>query len=264
MNRTKIKRTLLKALKDAGKILKASIGQRQISAKKSELSLVTPTDGEAEKIILETIRAEFPNHAFLMEESGKSGMPSDFRWIVDPLDGTTNFAHTYPVACVSIALEEKGSLEFGGVLDPFRDELFFAEKGNGATLNGEPITVSHNPSLAESLLATGFPYDRREKMEEYLPIFKAFTLKVQGIRRVGAAALDLCYVACGRFDGYWEVKLNPWDKAAAKLILEEAGGSLSNFLGEPLTLEDPQNVASNGFIHGEMLEVLKPFCNVGK
>ena len=168
------------------------------------------------------------------------------------------------MACVSIAYEEKGIVETGGVYDPFRNELFFAERGRGATLNNEPIVVSHNPCLSDSLLATGFPYDRRERVDEYLPIFKHFMMKVQGLRRCGAAAIDLCYVACGRYDGYWEMKLQPWDKAAAGLIVVEAGGKLSNFSGEPLTLEDTQNVASNGFIHQEILEVLKPFRSVGK
>ena len=263
MNREKIKSTLLRALAESGELLKSSLGERHVIAKKSELSLVTATDQESEKRILTRIRREFPDHAILSEESPAIGK-SDSRWIIDPLDGTTNFAHTYPVACVSIAYEEKGVVEIGGVLDPFRNELFFAERGEGATLNGQPLVVSKNPALAESLLATGFPYDRREKMDEYLAIFKAFMMKVHGIRRCGAAAIDLCYVACGRYDGYWELKLNPWDKAAAALIVQEAGGSLSNFSGEPLTLEDTQNVASNGFIHAEMLDVLKPFQKIGK
>ena len=263
MNREKIKSTLLKALASGGAILKSTLSERRITAKKSELSLVTASDKASEEIVISTIRHAFPDHAILSEESPAMGKSSS-RWIIDPLDGTTNFAHTYPVACVSIAYEENGVVQIGGVMDPFRDELFFAERGNGATLNNEPIVVSKNPALADSLLATGFPYDRREKIDEYLPVFKAFILKVQGIRRCGAAAIDLCYVACGRYDGYWEAKLQPWDKAAAMLIVEEAGGSLSNFSGGPLTLEDTQNVASNGFIHREMLEVLKPFQQVGK
>ncbi len=263
MNREKIKSTLLEALQEGGKILKNRLGERQIIAKKSELSFVTAVDHESEKCILSIIRRTFPDHALLTEESPAQGNSSS-RWIIDPLDGTTNYVHTYPVACVSIAYEEKETVEMGGVYDPFRNELFFAERGQGATLNGKEIIVSKNPTLSESLLATGFPYDRREKIDEYLPIFKNFMMKVHGIRRCGAAAIDLCYVACGRYDGYWELKLNPWDKAAAALIVIEAGGSLSNFSGEPLTLEDTQNLASNGFIHQEMLEVLKPFRNVGK
>ncbi len=263
MNRDKIKSTLLSALKDAGAILKQALPERRPYQKKSELSIVTEVDKEAEGVILGIIRKNFPDHALLTEESPPEGKSSS-RWIIDPLDGTTNFAHTYPVVCVSIAYEEKGRVEAGGVYDPFRDELFFAERGNGATLNGDPITVSPTPTLADSLLCTGFPYDCREKGDEYLAIFRAFMMQVLGIRRTGAAALDLCYVAAGRFDGFWELKLNAWDKAAAMLIIEEAGGSLSNFLGGPLTLEDVQNVASNGFIHQEMIQTLKPFRSMGK
>ena len=258
MNRAKIKSTLLKALKESGKILKSTLTERRVVEKKSELSLVTASDKESEKTILQIIEASFPDHAILSEESPPRGKSSS-RWIIDPLDGTTNFAHTFPVACVSIAYEEKGRVELGGVYDPFKDELFLGERGNGATMNGNPIIVSKMPALSESLLCTGFPYDRRERPDEYLAIFKAFMMKVQGVRRMGAAAIDLCYVACGRFDGYWEMKLNSWDKAAAMLIIEEAGGSLSNFSGQPLGLEDAQNVASNGFIHAEMLGVLNPF-----
>ncbi|MDP3919843.1 MAG: inositol monophosphatase family protein [Candidatus Omnitrophota bacterium] len=258
MNRPLIKSTLLKALEAAGAILKRSLGQREASTKDSALSLVTATDKAAEKMILETIKAEFPDHAFLTEESPAEGRSSS-RWIIDPVDGTTNFAHTFPMACVSIAFEQDGILEFGGVFDPFRDELFIAEKGQGAFLNGEPIHVSANATLSQSLLCTGFPYDRRERADFYLSIIKAFIMEVHGVRRTGTAALDLCYVACGRFDGFWEVKLNAWDKAAAMVILEEAGGRLSDFSGNPLTLDGIQNLASNGLVHDEMLEVLKPY-----
>jgi myo-inositol-1(or 4)-monophosphatase len=263
MNREKIKSTLLKSLSEAGKILKSTLHERNVTAKKSELSLVTASDQKSEDLIIGLIRKEFPDHAILAEESLESGH-SPSRWIIDPLDGTTNFAHTYPVACVSIAYEENGVVQTGGILDPFREELFFAERGLGATLNGKPIAVSKTTTLSESLLATGFPYDRREKLDEYLPLFKNFMMKVQGIRRCGAAAIDICYVACGRFDGYWELKLQPWDKAAALLILHEAGGRSSDFSGQPLTLEGTQNLISNHFLHAEMLDVLKPFQLVGK
>lgn len=257
-----MKRTLLEALARAGKILRASLADRRVIAKKSELSLVTAADKAAEEAILDLLGKRFPDHATLTEESPPRGS-SPSRWIIDPLDGTTNFAHTFPVACVSIAFEHEGRLEIGGVLDPFRDELFLAERGGGATLNGKPIAVSPTRTLSESLLATGFPYDRRERPDEYLAVFKTFMMKAHGIRRTGAAALDLCYVAAGRFDGFWELKLNPWDKAAAMVILEEAGGRLSNFSGEPLTLEEIQNVATNNLIHGEMLEALTPYRGMG-
>lgn len=263
MNRDKIKRTLLDALREAGAILKSGLLERRVVAKKSELSIVTETDHKAEAAIMAAIRRTFPDHAFLTEESPPIGNSAS-RWIIDPLDGTTNFAHTFPVACVSIAYEENGTLVMGGVYDPFREELFLGEKGNGATCNEKPITVSKTPVLNDSLLCTGFPYDRRERPDDYLAIFKAFMMKTQGIRRTGAAALDLCYVACGRFDGFWELKLQPWDKAAAMVILEEAGASTSDFSGKPLTLDDIQNVAANGFLHREMLEILKPFKDYGK
>ncbi len=262
MNRNKIKSVLLKAADDAGKILRSSLSTRPAYERKSELSIVTETDKAAEKCIVDLILKEFPDHALLTEESPPMGK-SSHRWIIDPLDGTTNFAHTFPIACTSIAYEEAGELVMGAVYDPFRDELFFAEKGKGATVNGKPIHVSQTPELRDSLLCTGFPYDRRERPDDYLALFKAFMMKVQGIRRTGAAALDLCYVACGRFDGFWEVKLQPWDKAAAMIIIEEAGGKISNFQGMPLTLSDVQNVASNGKIHDEMLQTTKQFLFVG-
>ncbi len=262
MNHPKIKSTLLKALDRAGKVLKSSINAKKKIEKKSELSLVTQIDKKCEKIIVQTIRQAFPDHALLTEESPPMAGKGS-RWIIDPLDGTTNFAHSYPVAVVSIGYEENGVLTAGGVYDPFREELFLAFKGKGATLNGKKIKVSPTPGLNDSLLCTGFPYDRREKIDDYLPIFRAFTMKVQGIRRSGAAALDICYVACGRFDGFWELKLQPWDKAAAMVILEEAGGKLTDFSGNKLTLDSIQNAVSNSRIHKEMLQVLKPFRKTG-
>ena len=263
MNSAQIKSALFDMLEDAGKVLKTALLKPKTIRKKSELSLVTATDKKCEQVIVRAIQKKFPGHAILTEESPPMGN-STCRWIIDPLDGTTNFAHTYPVACISIAYEEEGKVQTAGVYDPFRGELFFAARGRGAFLNGKKIRVSSTPVLNDSLLCTGFPYDRREKIDEYLGIFRAFTLKVQGIRRTGAAALDLCYVAAGRFDGFWELKLQPWDKAAAMLIIEEAGGSLSNFSGGPFTLADVQNLATNGKIHREMLAVLKPFENIGR
>lgn len=257
MNREKIKSTLLEALEKAGPILAESLHERKIKAHKGELNLVTATDEAAEKAILKTIQRQFPDHAILAEESPASGN-SPSRWIIDPLDGTTNFAHTFPVACIAIGYEENGRMQVGGVLDPFRNELFFAERGKGAFLNGKPIHVSPTTQLKDALLCTGFPYDRRKDPDLYLSIFKDFMMKAQGMRRTGAAALDLCYVACGRFDGFWEVKLQPWDCAASSLMIEEAGGKLSDFSGNAFYPGFIQTVASNGFIHPEMLEVLKP------
>lgn len=263
MNRSKIKSTLLKSLEGAGRILKNGLDKPKSIQKKSELSIVTATDKAAEKLILKTILSAFPDHAILAEESAPKGR-SGSRWIIDPLDGTSNFAHSYPVACVSIGFEHEGEILMGGVYDPYRDELFFAEKGKGATRNGKRIHVSKNKKLNDCLIATGFPYDRREKMDTYLPIFRSFLMKVQDLRRAGAAAIDLCYVACGRFDGYWEINLQPWDKAAGMLMIKEAGGMVTDFSNSPLTVTGNQNLASNGLIHKEMLSVLKPFKNAGK
>lgn len=265
----KVRSTLFSSLEEAGKILKNTVSERRIVAHKGELNLVTETDRRSEDVIVKNILRNFPDHALLTEESPARGR-SPFRWIVDPLDGTTNFVHTYPVACISIAFEEHGKITVGGVFDPFRSELFYAERGRGATLNGKPIVVSQNPVLGQSLLSTGFPYDRRESADLYLSPFKAFMMKVHGVRRSGAAALDLVYVASGRFDGFWECKLRTWDVAAASLIIEEAGGKLSDFAGRPLTLSNPDTdwvpemAASNGFIHEEMVEVLRPFASLGK
>lgn len=265
--REKVRSVLLSSLEGAGALLKEGLPQRRVVAKKGELSLVTETDRRSEELIVKNILKAFPDHALLTEESPPRGK-SPYRWIVDPLDGTTNFAHTYPVACVSIAFEAEGKVEAGGIYDPFRNELFYAERGGGATLNGLPLVVSQNPTLTESLLATGFPYDRREHADEYLALWKAFMLGVHGIRRTGAAAIDLAYVACGRYDGFWELKLNVWDVAAAGLIVEEAGGKLSDFSGRPLNWTKevvvPQMAASNGFIHEEMIQVLRPFSALGK
>lgn len=262
MNRAKIKSTLLQALEQSGGILKRQLHERDVVQKKSALSIVTATDKRAEAAILKIIRKNFSNHAILTEESppmGKSGS----RWIIDPLDGTSNFAHTYPVACVSIAYEENGKILQGGVYDPFRNELFFAERGKGAYMNDKRISVSRTSAMGDALIATGFPYDRRKRMKQYITIFRSFLLKVLDLRRVGAAAIDLCYVACGRFDGYWECNLQPWDKAAGMLMVEEAGGKITNFKNQPLTVDDYQNVASNGRLHAKMLATLKPFQNLG-
>ncbi len=265
----KVRSVLLGALEEAGKILKDALLDRHVVTHKGELNIVTETDRRAEDAILSRILHSFPDHAILTEESPARGK-SPFRWIIDPLDGTTNFAHTFPAACVSMAFEDHGQILFGGVFDPFRGELFLAQRGNGATLNDLPLVVSQNPTLEQSLLCTGFPYDVRQHIDDYVGIFKAFLLKAMAVRRTGSAALDLAYVAAGRFDGFWEAKLRSWDIAAASLLIEEAGGKLSDFRGRPLNLSNPkedlipQTVASNGFLHAEMLEVLKPFAFVAQ
>ncbi|HTL46821.1 MAG TPA: inositol monophosphatase family protein [Verrucomicrobiae bacterium] len=256
MNYPQIKSTLFKALREAGSLMKEAIDRPKDIQKKSELSLVTETDCACEKAIIAAVQKDFPDHAFLTEESPAFGN-SPSRWIVDPVDGTTNFAHGYPVSCVSIGFEHEGVVRMGGVYDPFRDELFFAEKGKGAFKNDKPIRVSQVKKLSESLIATGFPYDVRENADYYLATFKDFLMTTQGIRRAGAAAIDLCYVACGRYDAFYEKNLQPWDKAAGMLIVEEAGGRVTNYTGKPLGLNDHGNLATNGLLHAEMIEILK-------
>ena len=252
----KIKQTLEKALLEAGAILKRAI-ERPIEVQyKSPISLVTETDKKVERAIIDIIRRKFPDHSILAEESEPQGN-SGCKWIIDPVDGTSNFAHRFPVACVSIAFEENGIVKVGGVWNPFHGEWFWAERGKGASLNGKKIRVSKMKTLKDSLLVTGFPYDRRKRASYYLNFMKAFLMKTQDIRRLGSAALDLCYVACGRFDGYWEFHLQPWDQAAAALIAKEAGARLSDFSGKPMNIYGKQTLATNGHIHDEMLAIIK-------
>ena len=218
---------------------------------------MTDADHAAEQCIIDYIRKEFPNHRFLAEERGQvERSPSPYLWVIDPLDGTTNFAHGYPAYCVSIGLEYEGHCVLGVVFDPSRNELFTATHGGGARLNGQPIRVSSTSSLEKSLLVTGFAYDIREAKRNNLDHFVKFALKAQGLRRTGSAALDLCYIAAGRFDGFWEVRLNPWDMAAGSVLVREAGGQLTNFSGHDLSIYGQELVASNGQIHQAMLAVL--------
>ncbi len=224
---------------------------------KNPINLVTDADHAAERCVIDHIHTRFPTHGFLAEEQGRiEQSPSPYLWIIDPLDGTTNFAHGFPAYCVSIGLEYRGRCVLGVVFDPSRDDLFTAIEGCGAQLNGHPIHVSNASTLDNSLLVTGFAYDIRESPRNNLDHFAKFALKAQGIRRTGSAALDLCYVAAGRFDGFWEVKLNPWDMAAGSILVKEAGGRLTDFLGCDLSLYGQELVASNGHIHHAMLTVL--------
>jgi myo-inositol-1(or 4)-monophosphatase len=251
--------TLKRALAAAGGIIQNSYLRAPIVAHKgSAVNIVTSADRAAEKAIQKIIRRAFPDHGFLMEESGLTSSPSPYRWVVDPLDGTVNFAHGVPIACVSIALVKGSCALAGGVLDPFRSELFLAVRGRGATLNGRRIRVSKIHRLIESLIVTGFPYDRQKRAGYYLSFVERFMQKTQGLRRLGAAALDMSYVACGRFDGYWEFNLKPWDVAAGGLLVEEAGGRISDFSGRPHRLDHPvQTLCSNGALHRSMLRMLK-------
>ena len=239
--------------REAGALLMPYFHQHLKIEYKGEADLVTAADRASEALIRERIKQQWPTHDVLGEEQGLSDQGSDFRWYVDPLDGTTNFAHGYPVFCVSIALEqrlsEKAAKRIAAVIyDPTRDELFSAEPGKGAQLNGEAIHVSKTANMKECLLATGFPSQKRHKNPN-IYFYHQITLHTHGVRRAGSAALDLCNVACGRFDGFWEFNLNPWDTAAGVLIVEEAGGKVTRFDGSPFELNSRETVASNGLLH---------------
>ena len=225
-----------------------------VDTKTGPTDLVTQADRETEAAIKEYLLGRYPDHAFLGEEGGQEH-EAEYRWIVDPLDGTVNFAHRFPFFAVSIGLEVRGRLELGVVLDSTRDELFWAVRGRGAYLNGRPLRVSATDRLIGSLLATGFPYDVN-KDQENLTYFERVLRKGLTVRRPGAAALDLSYVAAGRLEGFWEVKLKPWDVAAAIVIVEEAGGRITGIQGEPYELGNRYIVATNGHIHQQLLETL--------
>ena len=245
------------AAREAGGLLRENLDKRGEIMFKGTVDLVTHFDRKSQEMIFRRLSAAFPGHGFLAEEGLSLPGTSDCRWIIDPIDGTTNFAHTFPVFCVSIALEQKGVVVVGVVYDPMRDELFEAVRGRGAFLNGARVKVSDIPELGKALLATGFPYDVRTSSFNNVREFNAFIVRAQAIRRCGSAALDLCYVACGRFDGFWELKLKPWDVAAGALIVEEAGGRVSDFEGRTFDPFNQRALASNGRIHEEMRKVLE-------
>ena len=249
--------TAVEAARAAGAILLNYAKSGFHITHKSPINLVTDADHAAEQCVIDYIRAQFPAHHILAEERG-SDVQSDSRyhWVIDPLDGTTNFAHGFPLFAVSIGVELDGHGLIGVVYDPTRDELFTAQAGSGARLNGQPILVSITEQLDRALLATGFAYDIRDTPNNNLDHFARFALKAQGLRRTGSAALDLSYVAAGRFDGFWEVKLSPWDMAAGVVILKEAGGTVTDFAGHTHSVYQPELVASNGRIHQAMLDVL--------
>lgn len=250
----------IETAREAGRVLAERFGRASLEVThKGDIDLVTESDLAAERLIVERIRSYYPRHAILAEESGTAehagAATSAYKWIVDPLDGTTNYAHGYPCFCVSIALEYEGQLVIGVIYDPTRDEMFAAERGAGATLNGRRIRVSEISDLNEAMLCTGYPYDVRGR-DNFARNFTNFIMHAQGVRRDGSAALDLAYVACGRFDGFWEEGLNPWDVAAGVVLIEEAGGRVSRYDGSPFGIYAPPIMASNGLIHEAMMRVL--------
>lgn len=244
------------AAKEAGAVLREQFGKTHDIKFKREIDVVTESDLLAEKIIIEKIKSKFPSHSILTEEAGSIDGSNDVCWVIDPLDGTTNFSHDFPVFSVSIGIEVEGVVIAGAVYHPMLHELFTAKKGEGAYLNGKKIKVSNISSIGKALLSTGFPYDVHYSAENNLNYFSAFTLKAQAIRRAGSAALDLCYVACGRFDGFWEMKLSPWDTAAGGLIVLESGGKMTDFKNNSFNIREKEVLATNGLIHNEMLETI--------
>jgi myo-inositol-1(or 4)-monophosphatase len=252
-----MKEIALQAARAGGVVLMSKLGMALTIEHKGEVDLVTDADRAAEKAIVDVLRGTFPRHEILAEEADYGDGPSSYRWIIDPLDGTTNFAHGFPWFAISIALAISGEVVLGVVFQPYTDELFVAEKGKGATLNGTPIHVSRVDALDQALIATGFPYDRKRSPVNNLDHFSNFQQAAQACRRAGAASLDLANTAAGRLDGYWEMKLKPWDMAAGKLLVEEAGGRVSDFDGAPLDLYGQECLASNGLLHRSMQDVLK-------
>ena len=249
-----------KVAREAGALLRDFYGRGVRAEYKGDVDIVTEADRASERLISERLRAAFPEHGVYGEEGTRSALESEYRWYVDPLDGTTNFAHGFPAFCVVLGCEHRplglpaeqdGTMVAGVIYDPLRDELFSAARGQGARLNGAPIHVSRTRLLQESLIATGFPSHKRHRSPN-VHFYQEFTLRSHGVRRAGSAALDLAYVAAGRLDGYWEFKLNPWDTSAGFLLVEEAGGTITHFDGGAFTLDSREVFATNGLIHAEM------------
>ncbi len=243
----------------AGAVLRKNIGYygTDKAENKRPFDYVTEIDRACEQLIINSILDHFPDHEILSEESGRNTNKNEHCWIIDPLDGTTNFIHGYPHSAVSIALLQDGQIVLGVVYDPFRDEMFYAERGQGAYLNNNRIRVSPLNQISHCLIATGFPFRHKELLDQYWKVLSAIFMAVSGIRRTGSAALDLAYVACGRFDGFWELRLSPWDVAAGALLIEEAGGKISDFEGQANHVWVGDVVASNGMIHEFILTQVK-------
>lgn len=242
--------------REAGDIHRRDFNRKGGVSFKGEIDLITETDTASQTLIHNRLAAQFPGHDFLGEEGLRSLSGAEFRWVIDPLDGTTNFAHRFPWFCVSIGLEHRGALVVGVVYNAISNELFSAEAGGGAFLNGEPIHVSSIDDIGRGLLATGFPYDIRESRTN-IATHDRVLIASQAVRRCGSAAIDLCYVACGRFEAFWELKLNPWDTAAGLVVLAEAGGRATDFDGRPADIYHPVLCASNGLIHEALLKLLR-------
>ena len=253
---TGIQEFAIDTARKAGALLRDNVGRIGSIEFKGAVDIVTDVDRKSEALIIDAIKKAFPSHGILAEESPELKQDSPFKWIIDPLDGTTNYSHGFPFFCVSIGFEVSGEVAFGVVYDPMMNELFTAEKGKGASLNGKKTGVSAIGDLGKSLLATGFPYDLRSSKDNNLDRFSEFSLKAQAIRRAGSAALDLCYIASGRFDGYWEMKLKPWDTAAGSLVVSESGGAVTDFSGGPFSIYGKECLASNGLIHDDMTRIL--------
>lgn len=245
----------VEAARAAGELLRGRFGAKQTVRYKGEVDIVTEVDEQAERVVREILLSTFPTYGMLAEEGGELSGEDDACWVVDPLDGTTNYAHGLPIFSVSIALVMRGEAVLGVVHDPMRDETYVAERGGGTTVNGEPIGVSDTGELIQALLVTGFPYDR-DQVPAALDHFGRFTLLSQSMRRLGSAALDLCYVASGRLDGYYERGIQAWDMAAGALMVEEAGGKVTDYRGGDLDLRGREAVASNGLLHPVLLSAI--------
>lgn len=252
-----MKQTLIKAAQAGAQVLQHYFnGAYTISNKEGVNNLVTEADHASERAIIDAIKADYPSHFIMSEEVGEIVMDSTYKWIVDPIDGTVNFASGIPLCCVSIGIEKEGKMIMGAVYNPLANEFFFAEKGCGATLNEQAIQVSNKTEVNKSCLATGFPYTYVDAVNGPLQVFEKFIKKGIAMRRLGSAAIDLCWVAAGRFDAYYEHQLYPWDSAAGFLIVEEAGGKVTDFSGNTYSPYQPSILATNGKIHNEMLQAV--------
>jgi myo-inositol-1(or 4)-monophosphatase len=252
--------TAVEIAREAGALLANYFERRVAFELKGEFDLVTEADRASEKLVVERLRAHFPAHGIVAEEGGGHTSPSEFRWYVDPLDGTTNFAHSFPLFNVTLALEQAGEMIVGVVFDPIRQEMFTAERGSGAYLNNRRMRVSKAARLDDALLSTGFP-SRRRHLNLNIHFYHQLAMATHGVRRTGSAAIDLAWVACGRLDGFWEFGLNPWDMAAGRLLVTEAGGQVSDMKGGPHSFDSPHLLADNGLLHGELVEIFGEIFN---